>query len=90
MWRVCLGFGRPGNFYDEGWQKDLSNNQKPSEHIRQGVLMRMRLPYDTEFTQARAGQAYPYFMPSLAGDAGAYLFSLSKRRLISLIRAYQH
>lgn len=32
--------------------------------------MRMRLPTDTELTQARAGQAYTYFMPWLSGDGG--------------------
>lgn len=66
-----LGFLGPGNFFNEKWQIALKDCGSANESIRRGVLGRMRLPVDTDFTQARAGQAYPYFMPWLSGDGGA-------------------
>lgn len=82
-----IGIFGPGNFFDEGWQRTLQDPSEASEAIRRGVLMRMRLPTDTEFTQARAGQAYTYFMPWLSGDGGTYqqLF-----RLNLTLRAINH
>jgi len=60
-----------GNFFDEDWQKDLSDSSSRSESIRKGVLGRMRLPTTNDkYDSARAGQAYPYFMPWLSGDNG--------------------
>lgn len=67
-----LGPNAPGNFFDEKWQRDLSDKSAKSKPIRQGVLGRMRLPVteDNKYDQARSGQAYPYFMPWLSGDGG--------------------
>uniref|UniRef100_A0A8H8CET3 Iminophenyl-pyruvate dimer synthase domain-containing protein n=1 Tax=Psilocybe cubensis TaxID=181762 RepID=A0A8H8CET3_PSICU len=60
-----------GNFFDEGWQNSLSDKSKVHEAIRKGVIMRMRLPEtNKKYDSARAGQAYPYFMPWLSGDGG--------------------
>jgi hypothetical protein len=75
----------PGNFFDQKWQAALSNPKPDAENqsIRQGVLGRMRLPTDTKLTQARAGQAYPYFMPWLSGDGGE-LYMISIRQIIPL------
>jgi len=62
----------PGNFFDEGWQDSLSDHRPKSEAIRRGVLGRMRLPEtNSKYDSARAGQAYPYFMPWLSGDGGS-------------------
>ena|ERR1700733_3388791 len=66
------GFLGPGNFYDEKWQKALMDPCQDNNDIRKGVLGRMRLPYNTQYTQARAGQAYPYFMPWLSGDESMF------------------
>jgi hypothetical protein len=62
----------PGNFFDDRWQKSLSDKTVfESDSIRKGVLGRMRLPSTNgKYDQARAGQAYPYFMPWLSGDGG--------------------
>jgi len=60
-----------GNFFDKRWQRDLSDPSPKSEPIRKAVLGRMRLPATNEkYDSARAGQAYPYFMPWLSGDNG--------------------
>jgi hypothetical protein len=71
MHSLNLGPNGPGNFFDEKWQRDLSDAGIKSQAIRQGVLGRMRLPTTNgKYDQARAGQAYPYFMPWLSGDNG--------------------
>ncbi|KAF9002771.1 hypothetical protein BDQ17DRAFT_1242961 [Cyathus striatus] len=61
----------PGNFFDKDWQASLSDYSAANLAIRKGVLGRMRLPEtNSKYDQARAGQAYPYFMPWLSGDNG--------------------
>ncbi|KIJ40737.1 hypothetical protein M422DRAFT_32162 [Sphaerobolus stellatus SS14] len=61
----------PGNFFDPKWQAALSIKSEDNDAIRKGILGRMRLPENNEkYKQARAGQAYPYFMPWLSGDGG--------------------
>jgi len=66
-----IGPNGPGNFFDKNWQKNLSDSSPESEPIRRGVLGRMRLPSTNKaYDQARAGQAFPYFMPWLSGDNG--------------------
>jgi len=69
---ITAGPNSQGNFFDPGWQKSLSDNTLESEPIRRGVLGRMRLPIsNSKYDQARAGQAYKYFMPWLSGDGGS-------------------
>jgi hypothetical protein len=63
----------------------LSDKSVKNEAIRRGVLGRMRLPVlenDTKYDQARAGQAYPYFMPWLSGDGGSYIIQTGHLSLI--------
>ena len=65
-----------GNFFDEKWQKVLSDPSSDKESARKTVLGRMRLPATNEkYDQARGGQAFPYFMPWLSGDNGTFLAS---------------
>ncbi|KAI9511269.1 hypothetical protein F5148DRAFT_374656 [Russula earlei] len=60
-----------GNFFDPQWQEWLSDPRKEREAIRKGVLGRIRLPTTNgKYDRARAGQAFPYFMPWLSGDNG--------------------
>jgi len=75
---VTAGPNAQGNFFDPGWQKSLSDNTLESEPIRRGVLGRMRLPIsNSKYDQARAGQAYKYFMPWLSGDGGSCSIPIS-------------
>ncbi|KAH9955556.1 ferritin-like-domain-containing protein [Russula dissimulans] len=60
-----------GNFFDPQWQEWLSDPSKKREAIRKDVLGRIRLPTTNgKYDLARAGQAFPYFMPWLSGDNG--------------------
>lgn len=71
---LLIGPNGPGNFYDPKWQEALSDPSDKNKPQRKGILGRMRLPEsNSKYDKARAGQAFPYFMPWLSGDGGKLL-----------------
>jgi hypothetical protein len=90
--KSIIGPNGPGNFFDEKWQNALSDSSSASEPIRRGVLGRIRLPSTNgKYDQARAGQAFSYFMPWLSGDNGiSHSLILAFLPLITLLCRPHH
>lgn len=76
----------PGHFFDPKWTNALSDPGVENKALRKGILGRIRLPATNDkYKEARAGQAYPYFMPLLSGDNGARMLSVCHNTIYNVL-----